>query len=93
MTFLPFYLLSINTQYRFLCSCIYLAERSGISPLALLCNDCHRTSLNITYLQSFSCSLLLGVFTAIDRMSISKGKKGGRIINIASMAGLLEGMR
>ena len=35
----------------------------------------------------------LGVFLAVEKMSTSKGKKGGRIINIASMAGLLEGMR
>ena len=32
-----------------------------------------------------------GVFLAIEKMSVSKGKKGGRIINIASMAGLMEG--
>ena len=29
----------------------------------------------------------------MEKMSTSKGKKGGRIINIASMAGLLEGMQ
>lgn len=29
-----------------------------------------------------------GVFTAIDRMGRSKGGKGGRIVNIASVAGL-----
>ena len=29
----------------------------------------------------------------MEKMSRSKGKKGGRIINIASMAGLLEGMQ
>ena len=32
-----------------------------------------------------------GVFLGIEKMSVSKGKKGGRIINIASMAGLMEG--
>ena len=34
-----------------------------------------------------------GTFLAIEKMSIAKGGKGGRIMNIASMAGLLEGMR
>ena len=34
-----------------------------------------------------------GSFLAIDRMSTSKGGKGGLIINIASMAGFIEGMR
>ena len=29
-----------------------------------------------------------GTFLAVEKMSISNGKKGGRIINIASMAGL-----
>ena len=27
----------------------------------------------------------------IDKMSVAKGGKGGRIVNIASMAGFLEG--
>ena len=34
-----------------------------------------------------------GTYLAIDKMSIAKGGQGGRIVNIASMAGLLEGMR
>ena len=29
-----------------------------------------------------------GVFTAIEKMGISNGGKGGRIINVASVAGL-----
>ena len=35
-----------------------------------------------------------GTYLAIDKMSISKnGQKGGLIVNIASLAGFLEGMR
>ena len=29
-----------------------------------------------------------GVYTAIERMGMSKGGKGGRIVNVASVAGL-----
>ena len=32
-----------------------------------------------------------GTWLAIDKMSVAKGGKGGRIVNIASMAGFLEG--
>ena len=34
-----------------------------------------------------------GTFLAIEKMSTSNGGRGGRIMNIASMAGFLEGMR
>ena len=34
-----------------------------------------------------------GTFLAIEKMTTQRGGKGGRIMNIASMAGLLEGMR
>jgi len=34
-----------------------------------------------------------GTWLAIDKMSVTKGGTGGRIVNIASMAGFLEGMR
>ena len=33
------------------------------------------------------------IWFLVERMSISNGKKGGRIVNIASMSGLVEGMR
>ena len=32
-----------------------------------------------------------GTWLAIDKMSVTKGGSGGRIVNIASMAGFLEG--
>ena len=32
-----------------------------------------------------------GTWLAIEKMSVSKGSNGGRIVNIASLAGFLEG--
>ena len=42
----------------------------------------YKTCIDINLL-----GLSLGVFLAMEKMSTSKGKKGGRIINVASVAG------
>jgi len=60
-----------------------LVNNAGVNP-----TFGYKTCIDINLL-----GLSLGVFLAMEKMSTSKGKKGGRIINIASMAGLLEGMQ
>ena len=42
-------------------------------------------------LKVMSVGATRGVFTAVDRMSTKKGGIGGRIVNTASVAGIMVG--
>lgn len=69
------------------------AEQTFGSPVNLLVNN---AGLIANWQKSLDVMLYgscHGTWLAIEKMSVSKGGTGGRIVNIASIAGFLEGMR
>ena len=67
------------------------AEQTFDSQVTLLVNNAGLFTNWQKSLDIMLYGVCHGTWLAIDKMSVAKGGKGGRIVNIASMAGFLEG--
>ena len=67
------------------------AEQTFDSQVTLLVNNAGLFANWQKSLDIMLYGVCHGTWLAIDKMSVAKGGKGGRIVNIASMAGFLEG--
>ena len=70
---------------------MYIYEQKLESQVNLLVNNAGLIANWQKSLDIMLYGVCHGTWLAIDKMSVTKGGSGGRIVNIASMAGFLEG--